>query len=62
MQFGSVDGFLYVARVTGPTHGLLQLKLSKTPSSARSCDELHATGDCNQGVLDPARIAELEIE
>jgi len=58
MQFGSVDGFLYVSRITGPTHNLLQLKLSKVPPSALRCDELHATGACNQGKLDAAKIQE----
>lgn len=40
MQFGSVDGFLYVARITGPTHNLLQLRLSKAAVSFVICEEL----------------------
>lgn len=58
MQFGSVDGFLYVARITGPTHNLLQLKISTIAPSVLSCDELRAAGGCNHGKLDPAKIQE----
>lgn len=56
MQFGSVDGFLYVARITGPTHNLLQLKISTIAPPVLSCDELGAAGGCNHGKLDPTKI------
>lgn len=56
MHFGSVDGFLYVSRITGPTHNLLQLKLSKVPEAGMFCDELPATGSCSHGKLDRAKI------
>lgn len=56
MQFGSVDGFLYVARITGPTHNLLQLRLSKAAVSFVICEELRATGGCKHEKLDRAKI------
>jgi hypothetical protein len=50
MQFGSVDGFLYVVRITGPTHNLLQLKLSTVPLAAPTCTEMRAAGGLDYGV------------
>ena len=58
MQFGIVDGFLYVARITGPTHNLLQLKLSNVPGSPLNCEELFSAGKCNHGELDQTKITD----
>lgn len=58
MQFGSVDEFLYVARITGPKHNLLQLKLSKAPGSPLNCEELPSAGRCNHGELDQAKVTD----
>lgn len=58
MQFTSVDGFLCVARTTGPRHNLLQLKLSKVPGPPPNCEELPSVGKCNHGELNPSKITD----
>jgi hypothetical protein len=58
MQISYVSRLLCVARITGPTHNHLQLKLTKDPPFALSCDELHAAVSGNQGKLDSGKITE----
>ena len=44
MQFGRADSFLFVSRISGPKHNLLQVKLSPGPSTGLVCEELPPLG------------------
>ena len=56
MQFAQIDDYLAVSRITGPTHNLLQVRLSETPGTDITCDCLPSHGDCIHEPLDPKAI------
>lgn len=61
MQFVKFGEFLAVARITGPTHNLLQIRLSNSPQEPLVCECLPATNACRHAHLDEAAIIKAVI-
>ena len=56
MQYYSQNGFYCVSRITGPSHNILQLKLSHEGGCTPLCECLPAAGGCDHGQLDKAGV------
>jgi hypothetical protein len=57
MQFGRVDGFLFVSRISGPKHNLLQLKVAQEAISDLVCEELPPLAEAVHQKLDCTAIS-----
>lgn len=54
MNFGLIDGRYSVARITGPTHNLLGLRVSTQPATGVTIVKLPPVGACRHGSVDEA--------
>jgi hypothetical protein len=56
MQFVKLGDFFAAVRITGPSHNLLQIRLSSSEQEQIVCERLPATGDCRHAPLDEEEI------
>jgi hypothetical protein len=62
MQYVRLGEFFAVSRITGPSHNLLQMRLSNSPQGPIICEQLSATGVCRHGTLNEDAIAMAVLE
>lgn len=56
MTFSVIDGRFYVSRITGPTHNLLGLRLSKQPASGVTIVKLPPVHPGRHNPMDEAQL------
>lgn len=62
MQFVKLGEFLAAARITGPTHNLLQIRFSNSSQESLICECLPATSGCRHAPLDEEAIIKSVID
>lgn len=62
MHFSRDDKFFSASRVTGPTHNLLQIRLSKDAAPILDCERLPPQGSCVHAPLDEAKVVAAVLE
>ena len=58
MQYVRLGEFLAVARITGPTHNLLQIRLASVVDEPLVCERLQATGGCRHAPLNEEELVQ----
>ncbi|MGH9752193.1 MAG: hypothetical protein ACREA2_05360, partial [Blastocatellia bacterium] len=62
MHFSRDDKFFSASRITGPTHNLLQIRLSKGSAPGPTCVRLPPQGSCVHAPLDEAKVVAAVLE
>jgi len=62
MQYVRLGEFLAVARITGPTHNLLQIRLATFDEEPLVCERLQASGGCRHTPLNEEALVQSVLE